>query len=36
MKKCYYEVLEVDRKATPGDIKTVRLPLIPRVIGSLR
>lgn len=23
MKQCYYELLEVDRKATGGDIKTV-------------
>ncbi len=23
MKKCYYEVLEVDRKVDPGDLKTV-------------
>ena len=23
MKRCYYEVLEVDRKATPAEIKTV-------------
>lgn len=34
MKKCYYEILEVDKKATPAEIKTVP-PTSPRTTGSL-
>jgi len=27
MKRCYYEILEVDKKATSSEIKTVRIIL---------
>lgn len=32
MKRCYYEVLEVDRKATPAEIKTVHHHLLRTIV----
>lgn len=34
MKRCYYELLDVDRKATTAEIKTVRIILARPIANS--